>query len=57
MHNGVKLNEQLLLLWSLSNALLASVILSGDEASSTFSGSGTSRTGVYMLVILGQPEW
>jgi chitin synthase len=41
----------LLLLWTLSNALLASVILAGVDASNTFTGSGT-RTTVYMLVIL-----
>ncbi|KAL7420606.1 Chitin synthase, class 6 [Cryptotrichosporon argae] len=42
----------LLLLWSLSNALLASVILSGSDTADTFSGTGDSRTGIYMLVIL-----
>ncbi|WVW84927.1 hypothetical protein I302_106963 [Kwoniella bestiolae CBS 10118] len=41
----------LLLCWSLSNALLASVILSGGTTS-TFDSSGDSRTAVYMLVIL-----
>ncbi|ORY30579.1 chitin synthase 6 [Naematelia encephala] len=41
----------LLLLWSLSNGLLASVILSGNNAG-TFSGDGSSRTAIYMLIIL-----
>lgn len=41
----------LLLLWTLSNALLASIILAGVDASSTFTGSGNRAT-VYMLVIL-----
>lgn len=41
----------LLLIWTLSNALLASVILAGVDASNTFTGSGT-RTTVYMLIIL-----
>ncbi|OCF44366.1 chitin synthase [Kwoniella heveanensis CBS 569] len=41
----------LLLCWSLSNALLASVILSG-ATSSTFSSGGDTKTAVYMLVIL-----
>lgn len=43
----------LLLAWSLSNALLASLILSGGGAGDTFNGSdGNNRTGIYMLVIL-----
>ncbi|EIW67717.1 hypothetical protein TREMEDRAFT_11732, partial [Tremella mesenterica DSM 1558] len=42
----------LLLCWSLSNALLASVILSGGNAQGTFDGSGQSRTAIYMLIIL-----
>ena len=42
----------LLLLWSLSNAILASAILSGNNTE-TFSGSN-SRTAIYMLVILGE---
>lgn len=42
----------LLLLWSLSNALLAGLILSGDT-SQTFQGGGTNTQGIYMLVILG----
>jgi chitin synthase len=46
--------HQLLLLWSLSNALLASVILSGGDTSSTFSGGGNSRTAIYMLIILSE---
>jgi chitin synthase len=41
----------LLLVWTLSNALLASLILTGVDTSNTFTGSG-SRTTVYMLVIL-----
>ncbi|TXT15990.1 hypothetical protein VHUM_00493 [Vanrija humicola] len=41
----------LLLIWSLSNALLASIILAGND-NETFSGSGNSRQGVYMLIIL-----
>ncbi|WWC88444.1 uncharacterized protein L201_003355 [Kwoniella dendrophila CBS 6074] len=41
----------LLLCWSLSNALLASVILSGG-VTSTFDASGNSRTAIYMLIIL-----
>lgn len=41
----------LLLVWTLSNALLASVILTGVDPANTFTGSGT-RTTVYMLVIL-----
>lgn len=41
----------LLLLWSLSNALLAGLILSGDTAG-TFQGDGSNTTGIYMLVIL-----
>ncbi|OCF57019.1 chitin synthase [Kwoniella mangroviensis CBS 10435] len=41
----------LLLCWSLSNALLASVILSGG-VTSTFDSAGDSRTAVYMLIIL-----
>ena len=45
---------KLLLLWSLSNALLASLILSDGDAASTFSGSGTNRTAIYMLIILGK---
>lgn len=44
----------LLLLWSLSNALLVAVVLAGANASSTFQGSGNNRTGIYMLVILGE---
>jgi chitin synthase len=43
---------QLLLLWSLSNALLASVVLSGNDAESTFVGTGANRTAIYMLIIL-----
>nr|XP_031864416.1 uncharacterized protein CI109_000330 [Kwoniella shandongensis]KAA5531488.1 hypothetical protein CI109_000330 [Kwoniella shandongensis] len=42
----------LLLFWSLSNALLASLILSGGGSSSTFDGAGDTRTSIYMLVIL-----
>ncbi|WRT68002.1 uncharacterized protein IL334_004977 [Kwoniella shivajii] len=41
----------LLLGWSLSNALLASVIMSGST-SSTFDSAGNSRTAIYMLIIL-----
>ncbi|ODN73926.1 hypothetical protein L202_07433 [Cryptococcus amylolentus CBS 6039] len=41
----------LLLLWSLSNALLASAILTGNTSGS-FDSSSTSKTTVYMLVIL-----
>ncbi|WVR06545.1 hypothetical protein IAU60_003576 [Kwoniella sp. DSM 27419] len=41
----------LLLCWSLTNALLASVILSG-VSSNTFSAEGNTKTAVYMLVIL-----
>jgi chitin synthase len=51
---GSPFDVQLLLLWSLSNALLASVILSGGSASSTFSGSGDGRTAVYMLIVLSE---
>lgn len=40
-----------LLVWVLSNGLLASVILAGGGASSTFDGT-SSRTSVYMLIIL-----
>lgn len=40
-----------LLLWSLTNGVLASVILSGGSASSSFDGTN-SRTSVYMLCIL-----
>lgn len=43
----------LLLLWSLSNALLAGLILSGDT-SATFQGGGNNTQGIYMLVILGR---
>jgi len=46
---------QLLLFWSLSNAVLASVILSGGGSSEAFSAGGQdNRTAVYMLVILSQ---
>jgi uncharacterized membrane protein YhaH (DUF805 family) len=46
---------QLLLFWSLSNAVLASVILSGGGSSEAFSEGGNgNRTAVYMLVILSE---
>lgn len=46
---------QLLLFWSLSNAVLASVILSGGGSSEAFSDGGNgNRTAVYMLVILSE---
>ena len=52
---GVVLMFQLLLFWSLSNAVLASVILSGGGSSEAFSAGGQdNRTAVYMLVILSQ---
>ncbi|WVQ73359.1 hypothetical protein IAR50_002928 [Cryptococcus sp. DSM 104548] len=41
----------LLLLWTLSNALLASAILTGNTSGS-FDSSSTSKTTIYMLVIL-----
>ncbi|BEI89310.1 uncharacterized protein CcaverHIS019_0206720 [Cutaneotrichosporon cavernicola] len=41
----------LLLFWSLTNALLAGMILSGDPVDA-FSGGGTNKQAVYMLVIL-----
>lgn len=44
----------LLLLWSLSNALLAGIVLAGADAAQTFQGNGDNRTGIYMLVILGE---
>lgn len=48
---------KLLLLWSLSNAVLASIILSGGQTTETFSSGATSRSGVYMLVVLGELVW
>lgn len=45
---------QLLLLWSLSNALLASLILSTSNVSTTFNDGANTRTGVYMLCILSE---
>lgn len=57
MCDGFRLSlmwKQLLLLWSLSNALLASLVLSGGDASATFTGGGSNVTAVYMLVILGK---
>lgn len=51
---GVNIS-QLLLLWSLSNAVLASIILSGGGAAVTFSEGGNgNRTAIYMLVILSK---
>lgn len=42
----------LLLLWSLSNALLASAILTGNTSGAFDDGSDSSKATIYMLVIL-----
>lgn len=51
--NYANFRTNLLLLWSLSNALLAGLILAGSDTSSTFT-NGSSRTSIYMMVILSE---
>ncbi|ORX37201.1 chitin synthase-domain-containing protein [Kockovaella imperatae] len=42
----------LLLLWALSNALMASLILSGGNPVDAFSNTGANRSAIYMLIVL-----
>lgn len=46
----------LLLLWSLSNALLVAIVLAGADSAATFQGNGKTRTGIYMLVIMSESQ-
>ncbi|CEH18098.1 glycosyltransferase family 2 protein [Ceraceosorus bombacis] len=46
------LRTSVLLLWSLSNGLLAAFILGGDNVGTFDPGSGTTRSKVYMIVVL-----
>ena len=46
--------EKLLLCWALSNALLASLILSGGDPANAFDHTGSNRSAIYMLIVLGE---
>ena len=45
---------KLLLCWALSNALLASLILSSGDPANAFNNTGTNRSAIYMLIVLGE---
>ncbi|UZJ53394.1 hypothetical protein CBS101457_002714 [Exobasidium rhododendri] len=46
------IRTDVLLAWSLSNAVLAALILGGDNTTTFEPGSGTTRSKVYMVIIL-----